>query len=114
MAQLNGEVIERLLFEEGFEFEIDLDRETMLKSLKITGGNATVTLSEIWEEEDNWYVDTFSLDLVGEIGNIFVDMTTDPIYDEFSLVQRIVEALGNEIEITREIGNDRIAKILED
>lgn len=101
MAQLNGEIIERMLFEEGFEFKQELNPDTLIRSLVIYAGSAEVTLSELWDEGDNWYVDTFSLNLIGEFGGRFVDMSEDPIYDEHSLVARINSAVVNELK-TRE------------
>lgn len=107
MAQLDGEKIERKLFEEGFEFEQHLDPDTLVRYLKIYAGSAEIRLSEIWEEGDNWYVDTLSLNIVGAWGDMYVDIDTDPIHDEDSLVLRIVNAVAGELEIKEEMAEYR-------
>lgn len=103
MSELDGEKIERLLFEEGFEFERKLD-DDLVHVLKIYGSGAEITLSELWEEGDNWYVDPFSLVLIGKFGGTFVDLVDAafPTYDEESLVGRIAACVLEELETKAE------------
>lgn len=98
MAQLDGEIIERMLFEEGFEFELYLDPDTLINYLKITGGSATIRLSEIWTEDDNWFIDSYSCNIEADLGDNLIDLSDTPIHDEHSLVARIVDAVVLEME----------------
>ncbi|QFG12296.1 Hypothetical Protein OBI_RACECAR_201 [Arthrobacter phage Racecar] len=97
MAELTGEKIESLLWDNGCEARQKYDEET--DSLTITVedfAGSVITISEAWYERDGeWYVDsdTLVLEMFTDGEKVAEDLTV--VYSEEELVQQILK-LGGE------------------
>lgn len=89
MAILNGDKIEKLLWENGYDFNLNCGIDGF-SYVSVFGANAVVNISEMWQDAEDWYLDTESLliEVATAKGDVYDDF--EPVDDEVSLVNRIV------------------------
>lgn len=88
MTVLNGDKIEHLLWESGFDFyhRTGLDG---FSSIEITVGDATVSVSETWQAEDDWHLDTDTLVFEKFVDGDLIDESYEEVDDEAALVDYV-------------------------
>ena len=94
MAELSGDTLEGLLWDEGCEVEHDEGAEEGTP-IKVTVGNTVVLISEVWFEEGDWFADTDTLVLEKYVDGEKVGEDLDLMETEADLVQHILR-LGGE------------------
>lgn len=89
MSILNGDKIEKLLWENGYDFNLNNGIDGF-SYLSVFGSNAVVNISETWQDAEDWYLDTDNLliEVATAKGHVYDDY--EPVDDEVSLVNRII------------------------
>lgn len=88
MTILNGDKIEKLLWESGFDFQHRTGLDGF-SSLEVWSGNMVVVVSETWQDADDWYLDTntMMLEVKTDSGEQYDDY--EPVDSELDLIARI-------------------------
>lgn len=90
MTVLDGEKVEALLWDAGYDFEHKIGIEGFT-SLEVYMGDTTIVVSETWLEEGDWFVDSNTLILEKIYEGVYTDSDFDIIESEEELVQHIVD-----------------------
>lgn len=89
MSILNGDKIEKLLWENGYDFNLNRGLDGFAY-LSVFGSNAVVNISETWQDSEDWHLDTDSMliEVATSNGEVYDDY--EPVEDEVALVARII------------------------
>lgn len=85
MAILSGDKIERLLWENGYDFEHKTGIDGF-SSIDVFIGDMVVNISETWEQGDDWHIDPDTLVFEKYHDGQLVDESYEWVEDEASLV----------------------------
>lgn len=94
-SDLNGEKIERLLYNAGFDSVHKLGSEGVT-ILEVQAEGVIILVSETWEADGVWYIDPKSVVLDKVIGDYGIDTIFPAVSTEEELVAAIEEFAGTE------------------
>jgi hypothetical protein len=88
MAILNGDKIEKLLWDSGLDFEHRTGIDGF-SSVEVPVGGVVVSVSETWQDAEDWYLDTDTLLFVVTADGEEIREDYEMVSDEVALVQYI-------------------------
>ena len=91
MSTIDGNVVEKILWQEGFDFSLSTDQESEHTILKISGTNVDIGL--IWPDEDGWAFEVGDIYLYNN-GELYTSLSSETPEDLVEEILELLDGLG--------------------